>query len=560
MKYHIQGKGQVDLTQKHFITAGGEGQIFAQGATAFKVYTDPKKMIPTAKIQELASLIHPQIIKPESVLLDAKNNAVGYTMKYVKDTYALCQLFTKSFRDRNKITPDDSLALVRKLQDIVQHVHKQKILIVDLNELNFLTSDDFKDIYAIDVDSYKTPSFPATALMESVRDRHSKGFSEATDWFAFALVSFQLYIGIHPYKGKHPTIKSMDDRMTNNISVLNKDVGIPAVCYPLSVIPPVYLDWYRAVLENGARLPPPDSLQAVGVIVQTINKLIGSNNFDIQEIGSFKGNVWDVFFSAGLQVTQTDQAIYMGRDSGAAHIGYELVTSPKCNVVVGGTISKQKLKLYNVTARQEVAIDIEADGIMRYDNRLYVKNGAHILELNFSNETVGGKDLLVTTNTVANVVERATKLYDGIAFQNLLGACWASFFPESGSHHQIRMTELDDYKIIEAKFDNGVLMVVGSKQGKYDKLIFRFDFPTFDVRMMADISPTGLNFIVMDNGICVHLTEEENIEIFSKKKNSPGLKIIDDVDITGDMKLFKMGTKVMVAKDNKIYSMTMKKP
>src|ERR1035437_6554876 len=114
MKLHIKGKGPVDLGQKDFIAQGGEGAIYSRGQTAFKVYLDPKKMIPTAKIQELAVLSHPNIIKPEDILMDAKNNPVGYTMRFVKDTYALCQLFTKAFRTRNNISPDMMLALVRK--------------------------------------------------------------------------------------------------------------------------------------------------------------------------------------------------------------------------------------------------------------------------------------------------------------------------------------------------------------------------------------------------------------------------------------------------------------
>lgn len=573
MKLHIQGKNQVDLAQKDFLTQGGEGSIYVKGGTAFKVYNEPKKMIPVGKIQELSCLTHPNIIKPEDVLIDPKNKPVGYTMKFVNDTYALCQLFTKSFRDRNGVTPDMILELVRKLQEIVKHVHDNNILIVDLNELNFLASDDFKNIYAIDVDSYQTPSYPATALMESVRDRHNKIFSTLTDWFAFAIVSFQLFIGIHPYKGKHPQLKNIDDRMMKNVSVLNKEVSIPAVCYPFSVIPQVYLDWYRAVLERGDRIAPPSDLHAVATLVQTINKMVGSNNFDIHEIGSFGGQILDVLYSAGMQIVSTTSDIHMGRDKTTLptvrmgllnHIAQcgrtYVVTSPKCNNVVGASAFRGKLKLFNATAREDIDLPIEADSIMSYDNRLYVKSSTHILEIQFSNETVGGQNMVASTVTVANVLEKATIMHDGVVFQNLLGAVWISLFPESGSHLQIRMPELDDYKLLDAKYDHGVLMVVGiTKNGSYDKLIFRFDDAAYDVRVVKDITPSGVNFVTLDNGICVHLNEEENVEIFSKKKGSPGLNVIDDPDVSGDMRLFKMGSKVLAAKGEKLYSLTMKK-
>lgn len=560
MKLHIQGKNKVDLTQKDFLTQGGEGQVYVQGGTAFKVYNDASKMIPIGKIQELSSLTHPNIIKPEDILIDPKNKPVGYTMKFVKDTYALCQLFTKSFRDRNKFTPEMALDVVRKLQEIVKHVHEKNILIVDLNELNFLVGDDFKNIYAIDVDSYQTPGFPATALMESVRDRHTKGFSDLTDWFAFAIVSFQLFIGIHPYKGKHPQFKNIDDRMIKNLSALNKEVNLPSVCYPFSVIPPVYLDWYRAVLEHGKRVAPPNDLQAVAILIQTVNKMVGSNNFDIQEIGSFDGTILDLLYSGGMQTTLTDKSIYMGRDKSFAPSKATIAVSPKCNIVVAASVERKQLKLFNATARETINLSIEADSVMEYNNRMYVKSATHILEIQFSNEFVGGKDLVASTIVVANVLEKATSMYKGVAIQNLLGSFWISLFPESGSHLQIRMPELDEYKILEAKYDNGVLMVVGStKTGQYDKIICRFDESTYDVRVVKNISPTGLNFVVLDNGICVHLNEEENIEIFSKKKDSASLNVIDDSDISGDMRLFRMGSKVLAAKGDRLYSLTMKK-
>jgi hypothetical protein len=208
---------------------------------------------------------------------------------------------------------------------------------------------------------------------------------------------------------------------------------------------------------------------------------------------------------------------------------------------------------------------------MEYDNRLYVKSATHILEIQFSNESLGGKNLVASTVAVANVLDKATTMYKGVAVQNLLGAMWLSFFPENGSHAQVRIGELDDYKIIDAKYENGVLMIIGSSKKnftakgatllQYDKLIFRFNnsHDAYDLRLIKDINLVGLNFVVLDNGICVHLNEEENIEIFSKKKDSSGLNVIDDPDISGDMRLFKMGTKVLASRAEKLYSLTMKK-
>src|SRR5579871_1643597 len=245
MKLFVKGRGPVELDQKDFLAQGGEGAIYVRGDLAYKVYANPAKMIPTAKIQELAALEQPTIIRPEEVLLNTASAPVGYTMGYVKEAAALCQLFTRAFRERKGLTPEVMAQLVQKLRQGVRFVHAHGMLIVDLHEMNFLVDLPLKEILFIDVDSYQTPGFPATALMDSVRDRHTSGFSENTDWFSFGIVSFQLFVGIHPYKGKHPDGLDLDTRMQRNISVFNKAVSLPKVCYPLNAIPRAYRDWYE---------------------------------------------------------------------------------------------------------------------------------------------------------------------------------------------------------------------------------------------------------------------------------------------------------------------------
>src|SRR5262249_8003677 len=155
----------------------------------------------------------------------------------IQDAQSLCQLFTRAFRERQGVTPDQVIALVQQFQRRVQYVHTQGMLIVDVNEMNFLLDRDLREILFIDVDSYQTPGFPATALMESVRDRHSSRFSQNTDWFSWGIVTFQMFVGIHPYKGKHKTLTDLDARMRANVSVFQSEVAIPKVCYPFAAIP-----------------------------------------------------------------------------------------------------------------------------------------------------------------------------------------------------------------------------------------------------------------------------------------------------------------------------------
>ena len=83
-------------------------------------------------------------------------------------------------------------------------------------------------------------------------------------------------------------------------------------------------------------------------------------------------------------------------------------------------------------------------------------------------------------------------------------------------------------------------------------------FSSYSLRKVEDISYVGINFTILENGLVVHINEDEELEVFSNKKDSTTLKVIDDPVITGDMKLFNDGVKVIFAKGKKLYSLKMK--
>lgn len=561
MRVHIKGKGQIDLNNNDYLGEGGQGKIYAKGKTVYKIYHDPKKMIPEGKIAELAVLTQPNIIKPEDVLVDGKGKVIGYTMPFIKDTHPLCKVFTKAFQQREKVTPEQKLHMVRRMQETLDHVHVHKdYLIIDLNEMNFLASPKFDEVYFLDVDSYQTPSFPASALMESVRDRHmpykngNPVFSHETDYFALAIVTFQLFIGIHPYKGKHPSIHDMDERMKQNISVLNKNVTVPAVCFPFASIPKVYLDWYTAVFEKGLRVAPPKDMTAI-VFIPTVQKISSSNFFDIVEVDLMsKGDIINYYHSSGVEIVVTEHGAYHNKREiqlNAKAFGF----TQKMNRPIAAVNFDAEIKIYDVITQKELLTTI-GKNVMQYANRLYIQGDAQIFEV----LPYEGKDVFISVHPIANILEKATQMFDGVVVQNLLGSYFVSVFPESKNHQQIPIKELTGYKLIDAKFEDGVLMVVGvGVNGKYDRFVFRFaEDWTYDMRVIKDITYSGLNFTVLDNGVCVCITEAEVVEIFSAKKDSASIKEINDPGIDSNMKLFHRGAKVMFAKGDKMFSMTMR--
>jgi hypothetical protein len=562
-KYFVQGRGEVRLGKSDFKAQGGEGSIYLKGSNAYKIYTDPARALAPAKMLELSALTLPNIVRPLEVVLDAKNRPVGYSMRSVGRSYALCQLFPKAFRQRNNLTPELSLGLVRQLQAGVSHVHAKAILIVDLNEMNFLVAEDFTEVFFIDVDSYQTPSFPATALMESVRDRHAQRLTTESDWFSFAVVSFQMFVGIHPYKGNYPPLqglpdkeKKLDARMRANVSVLRPEVSVPASCLPFSVIPPAYLDWYRAVFEEGKRLPPPDQLQPVFTLTtHGASHTIGSSHFEIAESREFDA---EIIRHDGL-ITITQKSIYFqGGHFPKPQADVQVATTPRLGHVVTAYMNGSAPCFRDLTDARDLNLGIEGEEIMQCNGQFYLKQRENIFAVEFIELASG---ILLGIKSVANVMIKSTRMFEGLAIQNLLGTYYVSIFPAPGVCHQVCLSELDGYQILDARLSRNVLLVVGAKGGRYDKLVFRFadNFADHDSRVVPDVSSTDINFTVLDSGVVLHLTDEGALEVFSRRKDSTDIKTIHDPSIGDDARLFHTGGQALIARGSKLYKFTMRR-
>ncbi len=552
MDVYMQGK-KVRLTQAEFKAQGGEGAVYVKGDTAYKVYADPAKMIAPAKIQQLAVLSLPEIVRPQEVLLDSGRTPIGYTMRSIPQGLVLCQTFPRAFRERVGLTPDKALGLVRELQKGVRHVHERGLLIVDLNEMNFLVDSGFGRVYFIDVDSYQTPQFPATALMDSVRDRHAAVWNTGTDWFSFAIVSFQMLVGIHPYKGKHPTLKTLEERMTQNVSVLNADVSVPAACLPFDVIPASYRDWYRAVLDRGERVPPPDSVSAVLSVPKPTVLVTGSGQFQITEWQHGGGPI--VSFTHGILLT-TEGLYKGGRRLGDAGAGTQIAVT-ETGRVIRAVLDGGHLRLWDVAAAAEISVTATGETLTATDGRLHLKSGDALREVEFL-ETPGR--LLATLKTVGTVLEQATQLFEGVALQSLVGAWYASLLPRHGQCHQVRLAELDGFQVLEAKFQSGVLMVLAARNGQFQKFIFRFDagFTAYDTRTGLSVAAHALNFTVLTQGMCLHLTEADDLEVFPAKMGAAGLKVVTDPALAGDCRLLSGGTQALFARGETLYRFAMR--
>ncbi|HVF28171.1 MAG TPA: hypothetical protein VM943_08020, partial [Pyrinomonadaceae bacterium] len=347
-----------------------------------------------------------------------------------------------------------------------------------------------------------------------------------------------------------------DARMRANISVLHAGVTLPSACLPFDVIPSAYLDWYKAVFENGARLPPPrDARAALRLFAAQPQRLDGSNHFYVTQLYEFDGEI----LYHHSNVTLTTKSIYFGNRKYVEHSGEAIIfaVTPRSGHVITVRLDGNRVRLFDMNDNRELKAEIAAELIASIEGRVYLKHDTALLELAFVELSHA---ILPHVKAIGNLAKNATQMFEGAAIQNLLGTYYASLLPHAGVCHQRRLAEIDHYRIVDAKFSEGVLVIVGAKDGKYDKFIFRFDdeYREYDVRVIEDVESAAINMTVLDNGVCLHLNDRDELEIFSRHKGSAGLKVIADKALHGDCKLSHYGAQALFAAGNKLYKFTMR--
>lgn len=566
MKVFVKGKGEISLSQSNFVAQGGQASVYQKNGTAYKIYTEVKDAIPEAKFKHLSAIHDGNVVRPEDLLIDPKTaTPLGYTMRFVNDTYTLCQVIPKPFRDRNNVGQDKIQKLVAELQNHIENVHRAGVLIVDLNEMNILVNQALDEVFMIDVDSYQTPGFKAEVIMPSVRDWsvRSTQFSELSDWFSFAVLTCQLFLGIHPYKGRHKTESNdLEHRMRGNLSIFDPAVNIPKVCSSVDVIPAQQREWLKAVLQNGKRLaPPPPGGAPAPVVPVTRPALVFGGQLIVMELYGFEHPVLNLCESGNDLLVRTTVGIEFNRREvhhgdipGTVLLGF----SPKMGHPIALSLHGGVLRLHELSRKRVTELPIAATEIAKSGPRFYIRNRNQVLEVDFAE--MPDRMVATASHPVANVLESASRLFDGVAVQSMGGSVFVSLFPRTRAGYQVRIPELDRYHVVDAKFEGGVLMVVGAQGGMYDRLVFRFDewLQSYETIVVPNVPLTGLNFIVLASGVTLSLTEDEKLSAFPAAKEAKGGRLTEDPAIGGDMRLVHLGGRAGFIRENKIYSVGLK--
>lgn len=236
--YDSNGK-KYDISENKEISRGGEGKIMSlDNGYVAKLYFNKNNCIDDKKIYELSALDDNIFIKPISPL---KGDFNGYVMKELNSNeyYPLYSLFTPNFVNKHNLDNNYKKIIANKLINAVKNAHNNNIVIGDLNPFNILVND-FLDVKFIDVDSFETQSFKHNGkLLEDIRDYEYNGIvSKNSDYFALAVILFNLFTYIHPYKGIHSKYgNKLVDRMVNKCSIISNEscnIKIPKFYQPIT--------------------------------------------------------------------------------------------------------------------------------------------------------------------------------------------------------------------------------------------------------------------------------------------------------------------------------------
>lgn len=557
---------KVTLSQSDYIAGGGEGKVYGKGGSAFKIYHDPKKMIPVSKIKELSQLSPKNVLSPRDIILDSSNKPIGFQMDLIPDSIFLTWMFNKGWKQSNNITPDILLHIVRIMRETTIVLHNENCIIGDYNEMQFLVSKDYDNVFFVDTDSYQTASFPCTAIMETVRDRIVPfgTFTTNTDWFAYAIVTFQLWTGIHPYMCKHPNYSRKDVKsfkmMDDNVSAYSKGSSMPKQALPLNVIPKKLDRWYRSVFVDKERTTPPNPDSAMPVAIPKKTIISSTENFNVEAVATAPDTIRKVFIVNGQIYLLTNNTITKNGKVVSRinkNMNYFIC---ECEGSYHPIICKYNgvtLKFYGLENGEEIG-SCPADQCIEYNSKIYTVNDGVLYRNQF--RVILNKVFHETEITEQLYGKKNIRSFKGTVYQDVLGVPWFVLLGDSTINVQIK--ELENHRILDAKYDVihkdgkqiGILMVISESTSNYYRSAFVIDSKISLLSKDNCYSSDQANFVALDKGVIVYVDESDIVlelpGIGAKKVNNP--------PFDNSNSIYTDGARVLVVQSNRLLHVSMK--
>lgn len=586
LKVVMPGKGTVTLGQNDHVATGGEGSVYLVKGYAYKIFTDPvlaQKNGVEAKIKLLSSLSSKFICAPVDKVTDEQHQFIGYYMPAVTGD-PLVKTFSNSWRAQTGFSDMAATSLVANMRAAVTDAHSIDALIVDGNEMNYLVRG--VDPIMIDVDSWGIGGFKPTAIMASIRDYHAQEFSKNTDWFSWAIVSFQVFTGIHPYKGSNPGFKKGDmlGRMKANVSVFDAATTVNSAVRDFDCIPRHLKNWYEEVFQAGLRGVPPDPLASAiqaGVTKKqrTVHPPAGAKGVSVTHllVKSLPGKVAKVL-PAGLLVwdsgneTGAYDVLAGGPVSGAKSSSYALA----CGSIIANRTSKGFLTILSQIPNQYQGkvipgdkdpvpadcntnvIPLQGRGLVQFGGMTFVQTpGADYGWTRIESQDLGGKTMLFSSSKWP-INTLSTKVFKDVAVMDVLGTKYLITVAGGGLDikpcHALRgMTVLDG---IAAPNENFVALLAMDSSGQVYRMLL--SDPGDGVWVYGSqkepVDYTILNAAINNAGIYVEIPEDGELFVLSVKSGKS--KEVKDHTLRVDMNLFSVDNRILYHLDDQIYQLS----
>ncbi len=572
VKVELEGRGPLTLRPSDYKATGGEGSVYQVAGTSIKIYTDPHKMQRDGmveKVKLLKPLGNSFIMAPQGVVKDTQGRAIGLYMPFAEGE-PMPRVFTNAFRTRENFGDQHAVQLSARMHDTFKFAHSHKAIMVDPNEMNWivdLTAKDGPEPRAIDVDSWAIGRFGASVVMPSIRDVHSKAFTELTDWFSWGVVTFQIFTGIHPYRGMLNGYKPVEmvRRMQDNASVFRKGVGLNLAVRDFNKIPGPLLGWYKATFEKGERVIPPSPLETGATVAAPATRVLrvvttGSGGLVFEKIFEKVGDPVLRVWPCGVATTATGALFDL---ASKRQIGTLSSRNAEVVKIQGDWLLADRVQgalVYTFVdgrslAPQNLPSVLKGNAFVRFENRLFVVTDTELVELNVIR---AARPILGLGQRTAILSPKATKWFDGVGIQEAMGATFMVLPFGDKSCLTVRVRELDGLRPISAKAGNRFATVVAlDKTGSYRKFefIFAADYSTYSV-WEGGTDHSELNISILPKGVCATITDDGELVIFVPRNGT--INRINDKAIATDMALANWDDTVVYTQNGAVWTLKMK--
>jgi serine/threonine protein kinase len=165
-------------------------------------------------------------------------NIAGFSMPYFHDCKHIEDVefsltdgkFAADKSGAAYFTDKSAVDLIYRLFELVEHLHKGRIILGDINPKNILYNPQHKCPVIVDLDSAMVDLHPATAMsqanLDPIVERQSKTaggkfyFSTRSDVFGLACIAFRFFVGVSPFKMVLSPPLGVEDLKRKGISMI----------------------------------------------------------------------------------------------------------------------------------------------------------------------------------------------------------------------------------------------------------------------------------------------------------------------------------------------------